>query len=321
MIKTIILFVNPNRKDADMVIRELRSYLDKEGKYNLFMEERIAEQLDQIDLSASSSTLKDTADLVIALGGDGTILHAVRTMGGKDVPILGVNFGGLGFLTEITQQELYSSLKDVLKGKFAIEERMMLEISSQTDMTPLHALNDVVISKENLARIISLKVFIDSEYLTTYEGDGIVVATPTGSTAYSLSAGGPIVIPEMKTIILTPICPHTLSVRPLVVPHLSKLTIVIESDTEGIILTIDGQEGINLNLHDEVKITCAEKTVKLIKSKERSFYDVLRTKLKWRGRFKEEDERGLFTTMGRGVGQIKNREREDKISKNDVGKR
>jgi len=287
MIKTIILFVNPNQKDADMVVRKLRSYLEKEGKYNLFMEEGIAKQLDQKDLSASYSTLKDSADLVIALGGDGTMLHAIRTMEDKDVPILGVNFGGLGFLTEITHQELYAVLKDVLNGKFSIEERMMLR--GQTPTFTFQALNDIVISKETLARIISLKVFIDSEYLTTYEGDGIIVATPTGSTAYSLSAGGPLVIPGMKTILLTPICPHTLSVRPLVIPHLSKVTIVIESNTEGIILTIDGQQGINLNLHDEVKITCAEKTVKLIKSNKRSFYDVLKTKLKWGGRFKEWD--------------------------------
>ncbi|MEW6094953.1 MAG: NAD(+)/NADH kinase [bacterium] len=286
MIKTITLFINPNRKDAPLVLKELLSWLDKEGEYKLLMEEKIATQLAQKELGATESTLKDTSDLVIALGGDGTMLHAVRLMADRDVPILGVNFGGLGFLTEITQQELYSSLKDVLNGKFDIEERMMLEtkISGQTTYK---ALNDVVITKGTLARVVPLKVLIDSEYLTTYQGDGIIVATPTGSTAYSLSAGGPIVIPEMKTIILTPICPHTLGVRPMVIPHISKITIVIESDAEGIMLTIDGQQGIKLNFHDEVDITYAKKPIKLIKPKKRSFYEVLRTKLKWGGRLKE----------------------------------
>lgn len=285
MIKTIALFINPNRKDASTVVKELRTWLNNEGKYNLLIEEEIANQLDQKDLGVPNSTLKDTADLIIAVGGDGTILHTVRVIGEKDVPILGVNFGRLGFLTELSQQELYSSLKDVLNGKFTIEERMMLKtISGQSTF---RALNDVVISKETLARVISLKVIIDSEYLTTYEGDGIIIATPTGSTAYSLSAGGPIVIPDMKTIILTPICPHTLSVRPMVISYLSKITIIIESDAQGIMLTIDGQQGINLNLHDEVNITCGERTIKLIKPQKRSFYEVLRTKLKWGGRLRE----------------------------------
>lgn len=286
VIKNIALFVNPNRKEANVVVRELRSWLDKEGNYNLLMEEALAIQLDQKDLRAPSSTLQTTADLIIALGGDGTILHAVKSMGERDVPILGVNFGGLGFLTEIIQQELYSSLKDVLNAKLVIEERMILE-SNMRGQRPLRALNDIVISKETLARIISLKVLINSAYLTTYEGDGLIIATPTGSTAYSLSAGGPIVSPEMKTIILTPICPHTLSVRPMVIPHLSKVTIVVESEAEGIMLTIDGQQGIALNLHDEIDITSAEKTIKLIKPKKRDFYEVLRTKLKWGGRFRE----------------------------------
>jgi NAD+ kinase len=249
------------------------------------MEERIATQLDQKDLARPDSTLKDAADLVIALGGDGTMLHAVKVMADKDIPILGVNFGGLGFLTEITQQELYSSLKDVLNGKFDIEERMMLE--AKINNSSYKALNDVIITKGALARVISLKVLIDSEYLTTYQGDGIIAATPTGSTAYSLSAGGPIVIPDMKTIILTPICPHTLGVRPMVIPYLSKITIVIESHGEGITLTIDGQQGVNLNFQDKVDITYAKKSIKLIKPKKRSFYEVLRTKLKWGGRFKE----------------------------------
>lgn len=285
MIKTITLFINPNRKDAPVVLKELCSWLNKEGEYNLVMEEKIAAELDQKDLGVSDAELKDISDLVITLGGDGTMLHAVRLMEDKDVPILGVNFGGLGFLTEITQQELYSSLKDVLNGKFAIEERMMLE--AKIINTSYKTLNDIVITKEALARIISLKVLIDSEYLTTYQGDGIIAATPTGSTAYSLSAGGPIVIPDMKAIILTPICPHTLGVRPMVIPHLSKITIIIESDAQGIMLTIDGQQGVKLNLYDEVEITYAEKPIKLIKPKKRSFYEVLRTKLKWGGKLKE----------------------------------
>lgn len=288
MIKTITLFINPNRKEAPLVLKELKHWLSREGEYNLLVEEKIADQLGQKELGVPDSILKNTADLVIALGGDGTILHAVKLMANRNVPILGVNFGGLGFLTEITQGELYSSLKDVLEGKFDIEERMMLEARINEDTTSSYkALNDIVITKGTIARIIPLKVFIDSEYLTTYQGDGIIVATPTGSTAYSLSAGGPIVIPSMKTIILTPICPHTLGVRPMVIPHLSNISIIIESDEEGIMLTIDGQEGIKLNLHDKIDITCADLPIKLIKSRKRSYYEVLRAKLKWGGRFKE----------------------------------
>ncbi|MEW6619169.1 MAG: NAD(+)/NADH kinase [bacterium] len=284
MINTIALFINPNRKEAPNVLEELRLWLSQEGKYNLLMEKTIARRLNQKDLGVSDATLK-TADLVIALGGDGTMLHAVKVMGEKEIPIVGVNFGGLGFLTEITQQELYSSLKDVLKGKFTIEERMLL--LAKVKKLSYQALNDVVITKGTLARVISLKVLIDTEYLTTYQGDGIIVATPTGSTAYSLSAGGPIVIPEMKTIIITPICPHTLSVRPMVIPHLSKITIVVESDEEEIMLTIDGQQGVKLNPQDEIEITSAKQIIKLVKPKKRSFYEVLQTKLKWEGRIRK----------------------------------
>ncbi|MFH1563916.1 MAG: NAD(+)/NADH kinase [Nitrospirota bacterium] len=288
MIKTIALFINPNRKDAAIVLKELMEWLAQEGDYNLLLEEKIATQLDQKELGSRDSIIFDNSDLVITLGGDGTMLHTVRMMGDKKIPILGVNFGSLGFLTEVTQHELYSSLRDVLTGKFAIEERMMLEAKILNQHIPSYkALNDVVITKGNLARIISLKVSIDGEYLTTYQGDGLIVATPTGSTAYSLSAGGPIVLPGMQSIILTPICPHTLGVRPIVIPHLSKITIVVESDEEEIILTIDGQQGVKLNLHDEVEISCGERTIKLIKPKKRSFYEVLRTKLKWGGRLKE----------------------------------
>ncbi|MDI6735960.1 MAG: NAD(+)/NADH kinase [bacterium] len=317
MIKTIALFINPNRKDTVVVLKELREWLAREGGYNLLLEEAMATQSGQKELAVRDASLRDNSDLVIALGGDGTMLHAVRVMGDKEVPILGVHFGGLGFLAEITQQELFTSLRDVLRGKFAIEERMMLKAKILNKNTFLdkdlnnnsklqipeskienrkskienpssyQALNDVVITKGNLARIIPLKVSIDGEYLTTYQGDGLIVATPTGSTAYSLSAGGPIVLPEMRSIILTPICPHTLGVRPIVISHLSKITVVVESDEEGIILTLDGQQGVKLNLHDEVEISCGEQTIKLIKPRKRSFYEVLRTKLKWGGRLKE----------------------------------
>ncbi len=285
MIKTIALFINPNRKDTVVVLKELREWLAQQGEYNLLLEEAMATQLGQKELGVKDASLRDNADLVIALGGDGTMLHAVRVMGDKEIPILGVHFGGLGFLAEITQQELYGSLTDVLKGKFALEERMMLEANILN--TLYKALNDVVITKGNLARVIPLKVSIDGEYLTTYVGDGLIVATPTGSTAYSLSAGGPIVLPGMQSIILTPICPHTLGVRPIVIPHLSKITIVVESDEEEVMLTIDGQQGVKLNLYDEVEVRYAERTIKLIKPKKRSFYEVLRTKLKWGGRLKE----------------------------------
>jgi NAD+ kinase len=288
MIKTIALFINPNRQDAAVVLKELREWLAREGNYNLLLEEKVAIQLDQKDLGVRNSIIWDNSDLVITLGGDGTILHAVKVMEDKEIPILGVHFGGLGFLAEIAQQELYDSLADVLKGKFAIEERMMLKVKILTrDTFSYQVLNDVVITKGNLARIIPLNVSIDGEYLTTYQGDGLIVATPTGSTAYSLSAGGPIVIPGMKVILLTPICPHTLGVRPIVIPHLSKITIMNESDKEEeVMLTIDGQQGVKLNLYDEVEISYGERTIKLIKPGHRSFYEVLRTKLKWGGRLK-----------------------------------
>lgn len=219
------------------------------------------------------------------MGGDGTLLHAVRIIEGSEIPILGVNLGSLGFLTEVTQDELYSTLENVLNGRYSIERRMMIEakiIKSDKVIADFKALNDAVITEADIARMITLKVTINSEYLTTYKADGLIISTPTGSTAYSLAAGGPIIDPKMKVLMLTPICPHTLTVRPMIITEDSIITVEPISQNRAI-LTIDGQQVRSLVPPDKVEIRKASQEICLITPQQRSFYQVLRSKLRWSG--------------------------------------
>lgn len=224
------------------------------------------------------------SDLIIVLGGDGTLLSVARAIGNREVPILGVNLGGLGFLTEVALEEMFPALERILAGEYRIHRRMMLKARIHRDgacIAEQCVLNDVVFNKSALARIFSLEVRVDGIYLTTFQSDGLIVSTPTGSTAYSLSAGGPIVFPSLDSILLTPICPHTLTNRPILLPVGSTIEVRLRSQHRDVFLTFDGQVGLAFQENDLAVIQRAENTVPMIQSPFKSYFEVLRTKLKW----------------------------------------
>ena len=228
--------------------------------------------------------LAQKADVLLVLGGDGTMLNAARLAGERGIPILGVNMGGLGFLTEVRLEHLYPSLERVFANEYVIDERLMVGTHiHRHGETVAHGLvlNDVVVSKGTLARMIELKVSIQGQFVTNLRGDGLIVSSPTGSTAYSLSAGGPIINPAVHSLILTPICPHTLTHRPLIVPDDSEIDVTLTSKDEGAMATLDGQVGVALTQGDSVVIKATKFRTKLIRFPETNYYGVLREKLKW----------------------------------------
>lgn len=231
----------------------------------------------------------DGVDLVIALGGDGTLLTAARGVGDRLTPILGINVGSLGFLTEVVVDEFHQALDEIVKGKYQWEDRMNVQaevIRDGKSVGKFTALNDIVINKGALSRVMELTMWADDHYLAVYTSDGLIVSTPTGSTAYSLSAGGPIVNPLMEAIIATPICPHTLAVRPMILAPDQVFTVElwgghsIHGEPE-IKLTVDGQIGFGLESNDRIEFRKSERKTRLVLSGNRSFYEVLRQKLKW----------------------------------------
>jgi NAD+ kinase len=234
-----------------------------------------------------AAALARDVDMVLVLGGDGTLLSMAGRIGeaGSGIPILGVNFGSLGFLTEVTLPELYPSLEAAVTGRASLEERMMLRSMVSRGATTLAhpiVLNDVVVTKGARSRMIDLSVFVGEEFVTRVKADGLIVATPTGSTAYNLAAGGPIVQPNVEALVLTPIAPHTLTNRPVVIPASSAVRIqpVMEARDE-VFVTFDGQEGCQLRAGDEIGVRSADTPLRLIKPSTRSYFEVLRTKLKW----------------------------------------
>jgi len=225
--------------------------------------------------------------MIILLGGDGTLLAAARMMGDSTVPILPVNLGGLGFLTSVTLEELYSVLEEVLAGNHRISERVLLEaevLRGGQVIEKQRALNDAVLNKAALARIIDLELLIDGGYVCSYKADGLIVSTPTGSTAYSLAAGGPIVYPVLDAFVITPICPHSLTNRPLVVPDTMRIEIDFHCGDESVFLTIDGQVGIELKEGDRVAIRKAPTKLRVVRPVKKTYFQILRNKLKWGGR-------------------------------------
>jgi NAD+ kinase len=226
-----------------------------------------------------------SADLVVVLGGDGTLIHAQSLLVGRPVPILGVNMGSLGFMTEVPQSRLYEALDLVLAGKAKVSERMKLRVhlhkgGSSERALDEEVLNDVVISKSALSRMAELDTRCSGEYVTTYKADGVIVATPTGSTAYSLAANGPIMYPTMRGVIIAPICPHTLTQRPLVVPDDENIEIILMNDTE-VYLTLDGQKGLPLQRGDRVQVKQSYNRVLLVRNPTLDFFGILRAKLRW----------------------------------------
>ncbi len=236
---------------------------------------------------AEKRTLVSEVGMVLVLGGDGTLLSMADHIGaaGLDIPILGVNFGSLGFLTEVTLPELYPSLELALTGVAPVEERLMLRstpIRAGRALAERITLNDVVVAKSGRARMLDLSVFVGEEFVTRVRADGVIVATPTGSTAYTLSSGGPIVQPNVDALLVTPIAPHTLTNRPLVVPATSSVRVQPHlADEDEVLVSFDGQAGFQLEAGDEIRIRRADTTLRLIRPSTRSYFEVLREKLKW----------------------------------------
>jgi NAD+ kinase len=238
--------------------------------------------------TAERTEMPAQADLFVVLGGDGTLLAMAKAIAesGRDIPILAVNFGSLGFLTEITRPELHQSLETVIAGRASYDLRMMLRATAARAGVSHMALNDVVFSRTALSRMIELSVSVGDQFVTAVKADGLIVATPTGSTAYNLAAGGPIVHPAMDALVLTPIAPHTLSNRPIVIPAERDVRVTSTSSNAGdeVYVTMDGQTGLPLQEGDELTIVRAEKPLRLVRSTTRSYFEVLRQKLKWNER-------------------------------------
>ena len=249
-----------------------------------FYDQETATSLKEAAGGKTRAQLATESDLLLVLGGDGTLLSAAREAAPRGIPILPINLGSLGFLTSFTLQELYPVLEETLAGHLAASERVMLHAALIRDGKTLDdqlVLNEVVINKGALARMIEIKLTIDQDFVCRYRADGLIVATPTGSTAYSLSAGGPIVHPNVESIIVTPICPHTLSDRPLVVGDKCCVEMNLVGPAESVYLTLDGQKGVQMQSGDRVRIFRAEQRLKLIQPKRKSYYEILRNKLKW----------------------------------------
>jgi NAD+ kinase len=239
----------------------------------------------KLEVITDETEVGRSAELVVVLGGDGTLIHAASLLNGRPVPILGVNMGSLGFMTEVPQSGLYGALDLVLDGKGIVSERMKLRVHLHRGGRPERALdeevlNDVVISKSALSRMAELDTRCSGDYVTTYKADGVIVATPTGSTAYALAANGPIMYPTMRGVIIAPICPHTLTQRPLVVPDDENIEIVLVNDTE-VYLTLDGQMGMPLERGDRVQVKQSYNRVLLVRNPNIDFFGILRAKLRW----------------------------------------
>lgn len=280
--KRIGIIVKPESPDAQALLQELAPWLRTQGKEPMLDLPTAA--LAGETASYSTKDIATLADMLVVLGGDGTMLAAARLVEGRPIPILGVNAGGLGFLTAVTREEAFTALERVFSKSFSEEERLMLRarvIRRGEEVMGASALNDAVISKGALSHMVQLEISINGQFVTRLRGDGLIVSTPTGSTAYSMAAGGPILNPSVHALILTPICPHTLTNRPIVVPQDVRLEVVLVSKDQGAAATFDGQVGIALQPGDTVEIRASNSKTRLIRFPDRSYYNMLSNKLKW----------------------------------------
>jgi NAD+ kinase len=280
-IKTVGIISKPNLSQAVDIVCGLLEWLD-ERRIRYRCDQQTAEYA-ELKEYYSREELPEGTDLVIVLGGDGTLLSAARVVAGRDIPLFAVNLGRLGFLTSITVDELFPELERAIQGEHLITRRRMAdcELVRQGEvMGSYSALNDIVINKSMLARMIDLDTHVDSHFVAAYKADGLIIATPTGSTAYSLSAGGPVVFPSVAAFCITPICPHMLTNRPVIVPDTSVISVLSHGD-EGTYLTIDGQVGEPMSRGDRVVCRSSSKIISLIRPPKMLFFDVLREKLKW----------------------------------------
>jgi NAD+ kinase len=281
-LKKIGLVIKPDAK-AKKKAAELERWL-RSRKIEIVREKTV--ESGQKNAAGSLSPAPSDLDCIFVLGGDGTFLSAVRWIGDRNIPILGIKFGEVGFLAEIAEENLYTAAEMVLKGDFILRPRMRLSVKVRRRNETLAQetiLNDVVINRGALARLAHIETYIDDHYLTTYSADGLIVATPTGSTAYSLAAGGPVIHPAVPGIILTPICPFTLTNRPLIVPESANIKIRLTKGSRDIILTFDGQKGLEIDDRDEIVIQKGPHPIRLITLPDRQYFDILKNKLKWSG--------------------------------------
>jgi NAD+ kinase len=273
----------PRRSNLGDVVPPLLKWLEGRGVLTLYDEET-AGSLPAGLRGKTRQEVADSSQLLLVLGGDGTLLAAARLAAPRGIPILPINMGSLGFLTSFTLDELYPALEETLAGRFSVSERVMLNVQLERAgkvVESQNVLNEAVINKGALARMIELELNIDAEFVCRYRADGLIVASPTGSTAYSLSAGGPIVHPAVESIVITPICAHMLSDRPLVVRDSSSIEMKLSENTESVFLTLDGQRGIPLQVKDRVRISRAKQLLMLIQPPQKSYFEILRNKLKW----------------------------------------
>ncbi len=281
--KQVAIFAKVHDPRCQGVASELVTWLE-ERKCQPLVDTHLARHVGYAR-GLTEQQIRDRAELVVVLGGDGTLISVARLFSSRQVPIVGVNLGSLGFLTEITVEQLYPVLEQCLTNSHRVTERMMLDVAvtrGDQEISRCQVLNDAVINKGALARIIELEAKVNDDFLTTFKADGLIVSTPTGSTGYSLSAGGPIVQPLMKCVLITPICPHTLTNRPIVLSYQSIIRITVKSSfDEMVYLTLDGQVGIELQEGDCIEVRRAETTTNLVTSPEKDYFAILRAKLKW----------------------------------------
>jgi NAD+ kinase len=277
------LVAKPDAPEAPALLLRLVEWLTSRG-LSVSLEKETAGLVPWAAAAAvRKSDLPGQCDFIIVLGGDGTLLSMARAVGDLGVPLLGINLGGLGFLTATTVEEAVAAVDAYLGGRMAIDERMMLAarvVRRGQSVGEYAALNDVVITKSAMSRIINLEVSVQGEYATAYRADGLIISTPTGSTAYCLSAGGPILFPTMDAVVIVPIASHTLTNRPIVLPGHQRIDVTLKTDQD-VMLTIDGQIGVNLNEHDTVQVEQAASRIRLVRFPRTDFFSVLRTKLKW----------------------------------------
>jgi NAD+ kinase len=292
MAKSVIgrvgVVVKPHQPDALKTICSLVEWLDKHSIKLIgtrdVEKERIEHETGCSIETAASEELARQVDLIIVLGGDGTMIATARMVGDTEVPVLGINYGSLGYLAEFRMEEMFPALSSILEGSYKIDSRVMLAAElfrAGERISHTSVLNDVVINKSALARIIEIEASLNGQFVNSFRADGLIVSTPTGSTAYNLSAGGPVIYPSMNAVVITPICPFTLSNRPIVVPDDAVIELCLKTPKEEVALTLDGQVGVPLEVEDRIVIKKSRTAFNLVQPMNRNYFDVLRDKLRW----------------------------------------
>lgn len=282
MLKKIGIYAKKSHPEVEQITMVAAQRLTSAG-IEVLIEDGLAEQIGQVN-GHSGEDIPSAVDMILVLGGDGTLISVARQVGDRQVPIVGVNLGQLGFLTEITREEMPEMLDRLIAGDYKISERMMIDAFIHRDdqvVGKYRVLNDAVINKGALARIIDMETYVDGRHLSTYKADGLIISTPTGSTGYSLAAGGPIIYPEINSLLITPICPHMLTNRPVIVWSRSVIEIEVKFQDDVVFFTADGQVGHKLLPGDRVEVRRSEIRTRLVSSPSREYFQILRTKLSW----------------------------------------